>query len=1481
MDIATQLISSETTLALSSIKIFIELITSGQLELQTETFVVIYNKLVQEISLLSFERDRLNQVTKLLHLVIEREEDLLIRYKNEFIPSSLRAFLDSDFVHSCNLLFGTSFIGLAQEVEDKHNLNTLLGVITSDQLLSILCRDHTSDLTLKLLLHLAVSSKSSCLKQVLICLRALSHSVITGSDLILQLICALYSGDVTSAQKGLCYGILTVFYSATDGHIPSYHLQDTYWEITQQGLLSQDSLTRKQSIFLLKRGAGLLSKQDTTELPLCVAFLRHLDTATELCENWLTVIYLLETYEETQTHILRSSLPLLHSLATYVRRQELAGASSVHHSWLLTLYTRLFSHESRVVSSWGLQVVLNSPMSHCSQTEVASFVTQSLVMALNDASLFSSNSALIDSVTEFVMRYFSNLCAQEAGHAMATLIRSVSLLSDIPLFYLLYALSRIDCMPVITRDGLLALQELFSRSVLAHSKLLITAIKCFTLRFITLCMNTSSCSWLDLFMLLTHMDINLSDSSQYTEFYSLVASLFCGRTLRDLPLPHFILEHFISAYIGTESITELCKSIDGEELIATLTDVRFPAKTARVVAQLAAVAGNSCKQSPKNILEHTLSPITQLLSCVPTHPYMPTEQVARVFELSKEIFSTMRGSVPGLDIGVITRTVYNPVVVSLTELALYLISHSDYDELEQLIGAIRSYELSNGIPHTQHWDNLARELASRSHQQLQSSVTPDSIHLTDSVCSLVCALTSVLAYGIQERVWTVISPTVQLLISAFPLLSDNTHILTPTTRLRVKYINATLTAVSVSRSMTRPLSVSDDSLLVGLRDLATITDHHGLLSILGLLSLLLPHNFNTHTLLCSECVLESWRAVRDSDELHSLFPAFLCCCLNEQLMLHTRYRTEDITATFVALIEEVIEWGVKRMGVLHMLVVHLVDIWSSAGDIDSIAIYWRQIVRIFSSTPEPNKAMKQLDGALSFGLLVEEYDFSSWRQNYRQNMSHLYLIELLGLLTHVNITRLEGYSSLVERFVQELLRIETQRCRVKNKFCSFNSRLHKDKIITWQLILVLLASVNADRQTLPNTNNEQLVLSLLREHLHTNTQPSVRCYIEWSCVVLLSGCDVLERTLLSQMRLYSQSPAAQLPFVYISYVLILSLVLKKLQPPSALLSEIIALLVGMMSSSNTQLRHVSLDLLRQISQSADSEDFSLASSYIRYCPAVGQFAEQSNWTIATHPVTDLTVLFLLQELPSRFGLQLGYRIGLVEFSDSSWDINHTIALGNATELEAVCDTDKLVLKGELKTRGSSQVKDLMQKKIMPWEIMDGEFSFGLDGRSCESNVSNQRGDLILIASLIDKPTNLGGMCRTCEVFGASTLVISDRKFVENTSFTSLSVSAERWMCIEEVKPGDLPEYLSLLKERGYTVVGIEQTPNSSSLQEFSFPRCSALLVGHEKYGIPVELLERVDCCVQIPQYGVIRSLNVHVSSAISIWHYTTQHSVRS
>lgn len=70
---------------------------------------------------------------------------------------------------------------------------------------------------------------------------------------------------------------------------------------------------------------------------------------------------------------------------------------------------------------------------------------------------------------------------------------------------------------------------------------------------------------------------------------------------------------------------------------------------------------------------------------------------------------------------------------------------------------------------------------------------------------------------------------------------------------------------------------------------------------------------------------------------------------------------------------------------------------------------------------------------------------------------------------------------------------------------------------------------------------------------------------------------------------------------------------------------------------------------------------------------------------------------------------------------------------------------------------------------------------------------------------------------------------------------------------------------------GFRIVALEQTANSVPLQSYAFAKKTCLVLGNERTGVPAEILHLVDDCVEIPQFGRVRSLNVHVSGSIAIW----------
>ncbi|KAH3845200.1 hypothetical protein DPMN_087475 [Dreissena polymorpha] len=180
----------------------------------------------------------------------------------------------------------------------------------------------------------------------------------------------------------------------------------------------------------------------------------------------------------------------------------------------------------------------------------------------------------------------------------------------------------------------------------------------------------------------------------------------------------------------------------------------------------------------------------------------------------------------------------------------------------------------------------------------------------------------------------------------------------------------------------------------------------------------------------------------------------------------------------------------------------------------------------------------------------------------------------------------------------------------------------------------------------------------------------------------------------------------------------------------------------------------------------------------------------------------------------------------------------------------------------------------VQKKIMPWQQMALEEDVVAE---VEHGVKPPVGaGLVVVTSLINKVPNLGGLCRTSEIFGVSEYVLGKLQYAEDKAFQGLSVTAHKWIPITEVHEDKLSDYLQHKRLEGYTLVGVEQTAHSVCLTEYTFPTKTLLLLGNEKEGIPVELISLLDVCVEIPQQGVVRSLNVHVSGAILIWEYRRQ-----
>ena len=143
--------------------------------------------------------------------------------------------------------------------------------------------------------------------------------------------------------------------------------------------------------------------------------------------------------------------------------------------------------------------------------------------------------------------------------------------------------------------------------------------------------------------------------------------------------------------------------------------------------------------------------------------------------------------------------------------------------------------------------------------------------------------------------------------------------------------------------------------------------------------------------------------------------------------------------------------------------------------------------------------------------------------------------------------------------------------------------------------------------------------------------------------------------------------------------------------------------------------------------------------------------------------------------------------------------------------------------------------------------------------------------IIAVLDNIRSALNVGSIFRTADAFAIEKIVICGISATPpNREITKTAIGATEsvdWEYTESIH-----DAISKLKSEGYTILGIEQTDQSMMLHEFK-PLQSKLAVifGNEVDGLSDEIINDLDFCIEIPQYGTKHSLNVAVCAGIVLW----------
>lgn len=152
-----------------------------------------------------------------------------------------------------------------------------------------------------------------------------------------------------------------------------------------------------------------------------------------------------------------------------------------------------------------------------------------------------------------------------------------------------------------------------------------------------------------------------------------------------------------------------------------------------------------------------------------------------------------------------------------------------------------------------------------------------------------------------------------------------------------------------------------------------------------------------------------------------------------------------------------------------------------------------------------------------------------------------------------------------------------------------------------------------------------------------------------------------------------------------------------------------------------------------------------------------------------------------------------------------------------------------------------------------------------------TNVLNRRQhDLTVVLENVHDPHNISAVMRTCDAVGVQELYVLNTRLSRHDKFgKKSSASAAGWLTIHQFD--DLEVCVEALKKRYKKLYATHLGVQSSSLYELDLTEPVALIFGNEHSGVSDELLAKCDGNFIIPQVGMIRSLNISVACAVTLY----------
>lgn len=151
-----------------------------------------------------------------------------------------------------------------------------------------------------------------------------------------------------------------------------------------------------------------------------------------------------------------------------------------------------------------------------------------------------------------------------------------------------------------------------------------------------------------------------------------------------------------------------------------------------------------------------------------------------------------------------------------------------------------------------------------------------------------------------------------------------------------------------------------------------------------------------------------------------------------------------------------------------------------------------------------------------------------------------------------------------------------------------------------------------------------------------------------------------------------------------------------------------------------------------------------------------------------------------------------------------------------------------------------------------------------------SVLSKRQLNLTVVLENVADPHNISAVMRTCDAVGIQEIYILNTVIPRHKKWgAKSSSSASKWLTIHQFT--EVKTCFEALRKRYKKIYTTHLSTDAVGLHDLNLTEDVALVFGNEHSGVSDELINLADGNFIIPQVGIIKSLNISVACAVSVY----------